>query len=185
MEENNNPSNVSSASKIVAVIGIAIIILSIFSPMLVITGFRYMVLSLMDLSGLLSVTVIISCAMAILGILLKKYEFITIVSNGLIIYFFAIIGLYLRAIDGAAMVFLDITFGALIFLFGAVIMEIGGILCGLSADSEEKRNFITQWFHYSKKSVSFNDKNISGLLISPALGILLVMLTFTAELLRS
>ena len=185
MEENNNPSNVSSASKIVAFIGIAITVLSIFLPMLVITGFRYMVLSLMDLSGLLSATVIISCVVAILGIFAKKYELVTIVSNGLIIYFFAIMGLYLRAIDGAAMVFLDITFGALVFLFGVVIMEIGGILCGLSADSEEKRNFITQWFHYSKKPISFNDKNISGFLISPALGILLVMVTFTAELLRS
>lgn len=139
----------------------------------------------MDFSGLLSIMILVSCGVAAYGILRKKYELITIMSNGLMLYFIMIIGIYLRVVSQSVMVFLDIVIGGFIFFFGIVIMGIGGVLCGLSYNSNESRGFISQWFYASKKSLILYMQSFSGLLVSAALGILLVMLTFTAEILRS
>lgn len=180
-----NVETASKKSKAIAILGIAITIFSVFSPVIVISGFRYIVLTLMDFSGLLSIMILVSCGVAAYGILRKKYELITIMSNGLMLYFIMIIGIYLRVVSQSVMVFLDIVIGGFIFFFGIVIMGIGGVLCGLNYNSNESRGFISQWFYASKKSLILYMQSFSGLLVSAALGILLVMLTFTAEILRS
>ncbi len=180
-----NNETASKKSKSIAILGIAITIFSVFSPVISLSGFRYMVLTLMDFSGMLSVMVLASCGIAVYGILKKQYELITIMSNGLILYFVTIIGIYLRVVSQSVMVFLDIVIGGFIFFFGIVIMSIGGVLCGLSAESDTSRNFISQWLRDSKKSITIYMQNFSGVLISISLGILLVLLTFTAEILRS
>lgn len=185
LEGNDDPSNASKKGKIIAAIGIAITIFSVFSPVIVISGFRYMVLTLMDFSGILSMMILASCGIAIYGIFKKKYELITIMSNGLILYFVTIIGIYLKVVSQSVMVFLDIVIGGFIFFFGIVIMEIGGVLCGLSVESKESRNFFAQWLHDSKKPFILYMQSFSGLLVSLALGIILTALTFTAEILQS
>ena len=180
-----NVVTASKKSKAIAILGIAITIFSVFSPVIVISGFRYMVLTLVDFSGLLSMMVLTSCGVAAFGILRKKYELITIMSNGLMLYFIMIIGIYLRVVSQSVMVFLDIVIGGFIFFFGILIMGIGGVLCGLSYNSDESRGFVSQWFFDSKKPIVLYMQSFSGLLVSVALGVLLVMLTFTAEILRS
>ena len=181
MEENNNVSN---AAKIISFIGIGIIILSIFLPAFELnTGFRYKVFTPMDFSETISMLVFISCIVAVFGIFTRKFEFVTIVSNSLMLHCLIISGIvFYRGVMQSVRMAVDITFGGFIFFFGIVIMEIGGILCGLSAESGEKRNFFSQWFYYSKKQIELQMINFSGILVSLVFGILIAVLTATVEL---
>lgn len=183
--EHNIPIRASKIGILITFIGIVVTIFSVFSPVIVISGFRYMVLTLMDFSKWLSLIVLTVCFVSIYGLLKQKYELITVMSNALMLYFITIIGIYLKMVSQAYMVFLDIVIGGVIFFFGVIIMEIGGVVCGLSSDSTKSINIFSKWFHHSKRAIVFYKRSFSGLLVSVTFGVIMVLLTFAAEIFHS
>ena len=176
-------SDTPVASKIwqaLAVIGALITAFSVFSPVIVISGYRYIVLSFMGFSTGMAMIILAGCCSIVYALVKRQYAIITIVSNGLLLFFYVVVGIYLKKVSESYMVFLDIVIGGLIFYIGISILSLSGILCGISANSRGIFSIFKQWFEYSIEDVTIANKKIPGLLMTSVISGLLIVLTFIA-----
>ena len=172
--ESSNPAGKKWRNTIY--IGVGIVVLSVFSSVITITGFSIKYVSMMEFNAMLGLTVLGICA-AVIYMTRKRQYHAAILSGNIFLLFvvFVIFGYInlLSTMQKSTMgnlafmsgFSIDLGFGVLLLLFGAVFLEFGGILCGMKADPEDSKNFIAQWIKYTVHSVEIKNIRVPGLLV--------------------
>ena len=179
----------SSSLNKVAFVGIALIAISTFMPLIKIIGF--MQLTLMDYSKFLGFVIFAICGLMCQAVLNRKYGFLTVASNGLLLFF--LVGfIYLvfsqakmsRSIWGAVIgKAIDFDWGVDVFLLGVAIVEVVALLCSTMENSGtiSISTLLLQWKKYTFESVSLLGIPLPGLVWSIILAAVLLFITSRAN----
>lgn len=184
-EQDNIPAIKRAAVKWMVLTGVCTFFLFVASgiPAVEISAlFQWALYSLAGLHNLIGTIVLFSCVAVVVSLLTKRYEVITIIGNGYVLFFILIFAIYQTLQAIYKYVFIYSAPGIWIFLFFAVCLSILGAKCGLSSNIGGYNEFFEEWKWQSKKYVVLFGYAVSGVKLSTLLAVTMTYLVITSDL---
>ena len=184
-EQDDIPALKSASIKWMVLTGVCTFFLFVASgiPAVEISAlFQWALYSLAGLHDLIGTIVFFSCVAIVVSLLTKRYEIITIIGNGYVMFLIMIFAIYQTLLIMYKYVFIYSAPGIWIFLFFSVCLCIVGVMCGLSSNIGGYTNFLEEWKWQSKKYVVLFGYAVSGVKLSCLLAVTMSYLVLTSDL---